>query len=153
MGIAEKYDRLNKAEKDFLWWHPLAAISFNSNANTALEEARKRFGPSTLHNGSGDAFRHCFWSAMNARDEGTSTARAFGEAHEDWVGNPAGEKKMDLHNNEVGFGIGGTLPGVSDRYLAVMCVEAWANGKLVQLDPKGGGDLVYSNAYENKVYR
>lgn len=33
MGIAEKYDRLNNAEKDFLWWHPLAAISFNSQCD------------------------------------------------------------------------------------------------------------------------
>jgi hypothetical protein len=153
VGIGKKYDRLNKAEKDFPWWHPLAAISFNSNANKALEEAQKRFGPSTLHNGSGDAFRHRFWSAMNARDQGTNTARAFGEAHENWIDNPAAEKKMDLHNNEVGFGIGGTLSGFSDRYLAVMCVEAWANGKLVQVDPKGSGDLVYSNAYENRVYK
>jgi len=152
MGVTDKYDRLNQAEKNFLWWHPLAAISFNGNAGTALAEAQKRFGPSTLHNGSGDAFRHCFWSAMNARDEGENTAREFGIAHEEWVGNPAAEKKMDLHNNEVGFAMGGKLPGVSDRHLAVLCAQAWANGKLVQINAKGSGDLIYSNAYEKKIY-
>jgi hypothetical protein len=157
MEIVEKYEKkyesLTQAERDFLWWNPLAAISFNMNAKKATEEANKRFGRNTLHNGSGDAFRHCYWSAMNARDAGIKKARAFGEAHEDWLGNPEGEKKMDLHNNEVGFDIGGKAPGASDRYLAVMCVQAWASGKLLQLKAASDSDLVYSNAYENKVYK
>jgi hypothetical protein len=152
MGIEDKYNRLNQAEKDFLFWHPIAAISFNSNASTALEEARKRFGPTTLHNGSGDAFRHCFWSAMNARDQGADLARGFGNAHEDWIGNPPAEKAMDLHNNGVGYGIGTTYIGASDRALAVLCVQAWASKKLVQIDVPGGSDLIYSNSYEKALY-
>lgn len=152
MGLQDRYNRLNTAEKDFVFWHPLAAISFNANASTALEEAQKRFGPSTLHNGSGDAFRHCFWSAMNARDQGAELARRFGEAHEDWTGNPAAEKTMDLHNNSVGFDIGARQPGASDRHLAVLCVQAWANNKLIQIDAAGSGDLVYSNSYEKTIY-
>lgn len=152
MGYKDKYDRLNKAEKDFLFWHPIAAISFNANAKTALAEAQKRFGPTTLHNGSGDAFRHCYWSAMNARDQGAGLARKFGEAHEDWIGNPAAEKAMDLHNNGVGFDIGGPLVGASDRHLAVLCVQAWASKKLLQIDVPGGTDLIYSNSYEKAVY-
>ena len=152
MGVQEKYERLNQAEKDFLFWHPLAAISFNGNATTALEEAQKRFGPTTLHNGSGDAFRHCYWSAMNARDEGAVLARKFGEAHEDWVGNPPAEKAMDLHNNGVGFGIGSGYVGSSDRQLAVLCVQAWASGKLKQIDVPGSTDLIYSNSYEKALY-
>jgi hypothetical protein len=152
MGISDTYDRLNTAERDFLFWHPFAAVAFNSNAETALAEARRRFGPSTLHNGSGDAFRHCFWSAMNARDEGAELARRFGEAHEDWAGNPAAEKTMDLHNNGVGFDIGGPAIGASDRHLAVLCVQAWANRRLLQIDAPGGSDLVYSNSYEKTLY-
>jgi hypothetical protein len=120
MGIQEKYDRLNPSEKEFLHWHPLAAIDFNSNAEVALTEAQKRFGAATLHNGSGDAFRHCFWSAMNARDQGKDIAKQFGDAHEDWGGNPPAEKTMDLHNNGVGYGIGALAFGASDRHLAVL---------------------------------
>lgn len=152
MGIEAKYKRLNQAEKDFLFWHPIAAISFNNNATTATAEAHKRFGPTTLHNGSGDAFRHCFWSAMNARDEGIGLARGFGNAHEAGTGNPEAEKKMDTHNNEVGFGIGSTYFGASDRALAVWCVQAWANNKLLQIEVPGGSDLIYSNSYEKALY-
>ena len=151
MDLEKTYDSLNESEKSFLWWHPLAAIDFNQNATVALAEAKKRFGKSTLHNGSGDAFRHCYWSAMNARDQGEQIAREFGEAHENWAGNPADEKKMDLHNNSVGFKIGATMKG-SDRHLAVLCVEAWTGGKLVQIDAQGKGDLKYSNSIENFLY-
>lgn len=153
MGIYDQYNKLNQAEKDFLFWHPLAAIDFKSNADTALAEAQKRFSSSSLHNGSGDAFRHCFWSAMNARDQGEYIAKQFGNAHEDYVGNPEDEKKMDLHNNQVGYGIGKNyFGGASNRHLAVLCVEAWASGKLIQLLSPNGSDLVYSNTYEKALY-
>lgn len=152
MGIEDKYQRLHQAEKDFLFWHPIAALSFNTNANTALAEARKRFGPSTLHNGSGDAFRHCYWSAMNARDHGVTLARGFGDAHEDWNGNPEAERKMDQHNNGVGFGLGSSFFGASDRAMAVLCVQAWASNKLLQIEVPGGSDLIYGNSYEKALY-
>ena len=148
----DKYKNLRTAEKEFLWWHPLAAIDFNSNASTALEEAKKRFNSASLHNGSGDAFRHCFWSAMNARDQGKDLAKQFGDAHEDYFGNPAAEKQMDLHNNGVGYDIGAFLIGASDRQLAVLCVEAWEAGKLIQIKTVNGSDLVYSNSAEKFLY-
>jgi hypothetical protein len=152
VDIQKKYDNLQKAEKEFVWAHPFAALDFNSNATTALAEAQKRFAAPSLHNGAGDAFRHCFWSAMNARDQGKDLAEAFGKAHEDWVGNPAAEKIMDLYNNSVGYEIG-KYPGMSDRSLAVLCTQAWANNKLVQLDSYNGSDLVYSNSTENYLYQ
>lgn len=152
MEIYGKYEHLKKAEKDFLWAHPLAAIDFNSNATTALDEAKKRFSPATLHNGSGDAFRHCFWSAMNARDQGKDIAKMFGDAHEDFDGNPPSEKAMDLHNNDVGYGIGANAPCASDRHLAVLCVQAWSAGKLVQMNAGTSVDLIYSNSTETFVY-
>ena len=152
MEIYDKYKNLKKSEKDFLWAHPIAAATFNSNANAALAEANKRFGPSTLHNGSGDAFRHCFWAAMNARDESADLAKQFGDAHEDFVGNPKDEKKMDLHNNGMGYKLGAENWGASDRHLAVLCVEAWAGKKLVQIDEYGLKDLIYSNSQESWLY-
>ncbi|MBI5441233.1 MAG: hypothetical protein HY900_08490 [Deltaproteobacteria bacterium] len=152
MDLEAKYQRLNQAEKDFLFWHPLAAIDFNSNATTALQEAKKRFSAASQHNGSGDAFRHCFWSAMNARDQGVDLAKKFGDAHEDWIGNPVAEKTMDLYNNSVGFEIGRISPGASDRHVAVLCAQAWANNRLVQISGKGSSDLTYSNSYEKMLY-
>lgn len=152
MGAYDRYQNLKQAEKDFVWAHPLAAIDFNANASVALTEAQKRFSASTLHNGSGDAVRHCYWSAMNARDQGKDLAQGFGNAHENWDGNPPNEKAMDLHNNGIGYEIGGTSPGASDRHLAVLCVEAWAAGKLVQMRSLGKGDLIYSNSVESWIY-
>ena len=66
--------------------------------------------------------------------------------------NPPDEKAMDLHNNGVGYEIGRLAPGVSDRHLAVMCSQAWASGKLVQIKGVDSGDLIYSNSTENYVY-
>lgn len=152
MGVYDKYQKLKEPEKVFLWLHPIAAAEFDANAAVALEDAQKRFGGASLHNGSGDAFRHCFWSAMNARDEGEELAEAFGSAHESDPGNPSKEKAMDLFNNSVGFGIGKNLYGASNRQLAVLCVQAWTERKLVQLDVASAGDLTYSNSTERYLY-
>ena len=152
MEIYDRYKKLRKSEKEFVWAHPLAATIFNTNATTALEEAKKRFSAATLYNGSGDAFRHCFWSTMNTRDQGKKLAKNFGDAHEEFVGNPTNEKTMDLHNNGVGYKIGANAQGASDRHLAVLCVQAWASGKLIQINTAGGGDLIYSNSTEKLFY-
>ena len=152
MGLYDKYQNLKEPEKAFLWLHPIAAAEFNANATVALEEAQKRFGQASLHNGSGDAFRHCFWSAMNARDEGAELAEAFGKAHESDPRNPPKEKAMDLFNNSVGFEIGKNLYGASARELAVLCVQAWTERKLLQIDVASAGDLTYSNSTERYLY-
>lgn len=148
----DKYQRLSKAEREFVWAHPFAADNFNNNAEIAESEAKKRFSAASLYNGSGDAFRHCFWCALNARDQGKKLARLFGDAHESGSGNPEAEKAMDLHNNGVGYEIGEKSPGASNRHLAVLCAEAWALNKLVQIKTPGSGDLVYSNSTENFIY-
>jgi len=152
VDIYDKYKNLKDKEKEFLWSHPIAAADFNSNSSTALSEARKRFSAATLHNGSGDAFRHCFWSAMNARDQGKELAKNFGDAHEDFDGNPTNEKTMDLHNNGVGYEIGSQSPGAPDRHLIIMCTQAWAAGKLVQINGVNSSDLIYSNSTETFLY-
>ncbi len=149
MTIYTKYKNLHTAERDFLWSHPLAAADFNSNATTALDEATKRFS----HNGSGDAFRHCFWSAMNTRDQSKELAKKFGDAHEDFDGNPTNEKIMDTFNNGVGYEIGNTSPGASDRHLAVLCVQTCASSRLIQMNGQGKGDLIYSNKQEDFLYK
>jgi hypothetical protein len=45
------------------------------------------------------------------RSHGEALARRFGEAHEDFPGNPPAERAMDLHNNTIGRGIGGLPAG------------------------------------------
>lgn len=77
----------------------------SKHADTALAEAKNRW-PSSLHNGKGDAFRHCYWNARMTIDFGKGTAKGFADRHEQNPDQPAIEKKMDLFNNNVGREVG-----------------------------------------------
>lgn len=98
-------------------------------------EAGRLFGEGSLHNGAGDAFRHCFWAALLARDIGTANALQFMKAHEDVPGNPALEKEMDLHNNGIGAAIGSASGRDSDAVLEKKCLDALVIGRLRVLGP------------------
>ncbi|MBD8512091.1 hypothetical protein L6J37_04400 [Photobacterium sp. WH77] len=80
-------------------------------------------------NDASDAFRHCFWSALMARDLGYMNAQRFTNAHESSPDNPFMEKKMDLHNNDVGLRIGAR--GGSDSSLSNACMAALQGGELM----------------------
>jgi hypothetical protein len=95
----------------------------------------KRFGGGSLHNGAGDAFRHCYWNALLARDIGKDNALEFTTAHENRPGNPVDERDMDLWNNAVGADIGAAGAMFSDAVLAAKCHDALTNGKLKVLTP------------------
>jgi len=62
-----------------------------------------------LHNGPGDAYRHIIGAAEATRRHGETATRAALADHEDKSdrkGQPAKERKMDDHNNEIGIAIG-----------------------------------------------
>ena len=130
-----QWEKLTKAEQDYIVWNPWDAEDVERNAKRALAEAQKRFGGGSLHNGAGDAFRHCYWSALLARDIGKEGAVQFTNAHEDFPGNPPKEKDMDLNNNTVGVEIGAASANVSDDALATKCFDALSAGKLKVLGP------------------
>jgi hypothetical protein len=134
-----------EAEKDFIRKHPVAATNFVSNAAIAVMWAATNFSDESAHNGSGDAFRHCFWSALNASAHGFVLAKMFGDAHEDTPWNPKDEMAMDKHNNDVGFKIGAALRFGGLWAIATQCFAAWQDGQLVQIDPKRANDLKYSS--------
>lgn len=122
---------LTPAEKAYLLLHPHHIGPIGEAADKARAEARVQFPGAGLHNGRGDAFRHCYWSALLARDIGPDNALAFTTAHEDYGSNPPGEKAMDLHNNAVGVAIGRQNPSASDQALVTLCVQATYNGRLI----------------------
>ena len=101
---------LTPAEKIFLLRHPFSINTIREDANKALAKSRQQFAGAGLHNGKGDAFRHCYWSALLTRDIGKNNARSFTTAHENYSENPTGERGMDLHNNGVGIDIGNLFP-------------------------------------------
>jgi hypothetical protein len=130
MGAYDQYDKLTPAEKKYVWANPYDALTIKEDSAKALAEAKKRFGGGSLHNGSGDAFRHCYWNALMARDIDKEEALEFSTAHESDPNNPADEMAMDLHNNAVGADIGAANPNSSDDELAQMCQEVLNTGKL-----------------------
>lgn len=121
---------LTPAEKLYLLTHFWQVSTIKEDADKALAEARRRFSTGQ-HNGPADAFRHCYWSSMLARDIGPENAKSFTDAHEAYSDNPPDEKAMDLHNNSVGIGIGKANPTDSDQMLADRCQQALTDGKLI----------------------
>ncbi|MDH4395530.1 MAG: hypothetical protein QE278_07620 [Limnobacter sp.] len=121
------YAKLTEAEKKFLLRHPLDAAPIALSREKAFAETKRKFGMNG-HNDSSDAFRHCFWSAVLARDIGYACALEFTTLHESKLENPILEKEMDLHNNRVGLDIG--KGGGSDSHLSTLCMSALINKRL-----------------------
>jgi hypothetical protein len=98
---------MNEAEWNFCRWPSRYRIcnKASNHAKVAGRAAEQRFSARELHNGRGDAYRHCYWNARMAIDMGIRTAKGFGDRHEQTPGQPAIEKEMDLRNNTLGRAI------------------------------------------------
>src|SRR5437762_945445 len=49
------------------------------DAGTASDAALANFSELSQHNGRGDAFRHCYWSALMTVDMSSDDAKTFGD--------------------------------------------------------------------------
>ncbi len=125
--MTSAYYALTEAEKSYVKSHPINATYISWNKDIAFDETVRRFGRNG-HNDSSDAFRHCYWSALLARDIGEADAKEFTDLHESSPSNPVAEKSMDLNNNRVGIEIGKI--GGSDGHLATQCQKALTSGRL-----------------------
>ena len=76
------------------------------NYQNATADAVQKYPPESLHNGPGDAYKHCLASCMTAKDQGSTLASLWGWANEmkgDYLANqPKDEKQMDYENNACG---------------------------------------------------
>lgn len=126
-NIYDKYHHLTPRERQFIKAHPIDAMTIQDDTEKAYLETAKWFGFNGRNDRS-DAFRHCFWSALLARDIGSVKALEFTSAHESSPTNPANEMAMDIHNNAVGLSIG--KPGLSDQMLSAQCMGALNAGRL-----------------------
>ncbi|MDK9809273.1 hypothetical protein [Vibrio sp. D406a] len=125
--VYQQYNSLKEGEKEYLKLNPHHAIAIKDAKDVAFFETESRFGING-HNDKSDAFRHCFWSSMLARDIGYKNALEFTTAHEDFPENPENEKVMDLHNNKVGIRLG--LSMASNDKLAHYCYTSLLAGRL-----------------------
>ncbi|MGA6118702.1 DUF6973 domain-containing protein [Sphingobacterium anhuiense] len=124
------YDKMNELDK----------FVYLKNADAAKTKAEALFPANSLYLGKGDAFRHAYFSAMNAIDLGNAQAKLLGDAHEA-VPQQALDKQMDLFNNQVGrdYDPRTYKNGNIDNYIT----EMMNTGKLRYLTPLGAnGDII-----------
>jgi len=133
-GPYETYRDLSDDEKSFVFKHPTLAYKFNNNANKARKVGRDLGG---TVNGYGDAVRHCYWCALNQVSAGYKSplAKEFGDAHENKPTNKPNAKKMDLHNNSIGYSLGNEAikNNWNEEELLNNVINAANNGKLYML--------------------
>ena len=123
----DQYNNLTRDEKKYLQSNPTHAFKIKEAKDLAYSETKKRFKINGKNDRS-DAFRHCFWSAILAREIGYENALKFTTAHESYKGNPKDEKSMDLSNNLVGLRIG--KRGGNNEHLSKLCYSAILNSEL-----------------------
>lgn len=127
LSIVRQLAKLSAEEHVYLLMYPEHALIIKrAVVNASIETMRRFIG--TSHNDAGDAFRHCYWSAILCRDLGYVAALRYTSAHEAFAGNPAQEKAMDLYNNAVGLNIG--RAGGPNQIISNRCVEAMRSGRL-----------------------
>lgn len=97
---------MNSAEAKFCAqpWNWGNCASAKAAADDALARAQARFDSSTLYQGKGDAYRHCYWNARMTIDMGAGVAQGFGDRHESE--SSGRDKDMDLANNATGRVVG-----------------------------------------------
>ena len=106
------YRTLTQAEKDFITKNPSIAVSFLRNAETARDQCAAYYPNLANVDTMRDAFRHAYWSALDAYDWGRPYAEAYGTAHEAFDCTTQTDKgtcaqqAMDLYNNNIGYIIG-----------------------------------------------
>ena len=95
--------------------------------------------------GNGDAFRHTYFSALNAYDLGKDLATRLGTAHEAVPLTTKLQKlqhDMDMHNNEKGWGLErlASEEDIRNRVISIL-----NNGDLWIISPFNGGTLTPSH--------
>jgi len=98
-----------RGEKWDAFWDvgPLDALKAKELADKALAAAKKTGLPG-LHNGPGDAWRHCYWNCIMTDEIGRDQAKSIADNHEKHGGGPAVENLMDSRNNWEGRECGGS---------------------------------------------
>ncbi|MFG0609847.1 DUF6973 domain-containing protein [Delftia acidovorans] len=127
---------------------PWDALSTRSDNKDALSTAQRKFPRNELHNGKGDAFRHCYWSCIMSLRMGVDQAKSVGDTHEEY-GTKAGQAKkeeiMDLHNNQKGRNC--SLSSKTKNDCENKCQDSLDDGSLWFID-KDSGALTTSQDWQ-----
>lgn len=126
-SLYKQYNQLNAYEKAYLGLYPHHIMAIKGSVDKAYKETTARFGYNS-RNDESDSFRHCFWSALLAKEIGYFNAIMFTTAHEMGESNPKNEKEMDLWNNKIGAEIGKSK--LEESMLSIKCMKALKSGRL-----------------------
>ncbi|MGB3464459.1 MAG: hypothetical protein WBA74_04285, partial [Cyclobacteriaceae bacterium] len=133
----DPYKKLTRCEKDLIKeGNVTEAFAVEENRIKTIAKTDELFGNGRNLNNCGDAFRHAYFSALNAQSLGIDLARRFGIAHECETPRQLSlEKEMDLHNNEIGFSIILEFPEISEFALAMAIWVKLESGEMTYLSP------------------
>lgn len=138
--------------------HPLLAILGIYATVKSFTLAEKFFPKTSATNGIGNAFRHALWSALimmycckiSSPQKALKFCKEMTDLHEELFPNESLEKKMDLHNNQVGMDIFmEMLPGIhrqffEKKFIIDRLFEMLKTAKiLTNLEENHGNYLVY----------
>ncbi|MGW4698955.1 DNRLRE domain-containing protein [Streptomyces sp. NPDC004285] len=90
--------------------NPIDCTWVKSSATEALNKAKQWYPQGTLYQGTGDAFRHCYWNARMEIRLSTNDTYEFATRHES--DSSGVDRQMDMYNNSVGRQIGRNYTGV-----------------------------------------
>ena len=129
----QAYARLTDAERALARNNQGAALIVYRNMNRATDATKALFPGAIARNDAADAFRHAYFSALNARVLGYDLAFQFGVAHEQFPGNDPFEMQMDLSNNIFGYNLTVLSPGMSNAQMRGYIYNAVQSGELLML--------------------
>ncbi|MGW0703451.1 DNRLRE domain-containing protein [Streptomyces sp. NPDC002867] len=136
------YGSATPSERSYCFWNPIDCTAAYDAANKAFKQAQDWYPDSTLFQGTGDSFRHCYWNARMEIRLSTTDAYEFATRHESTSSGV--DKQMDLKNNAIGREIGRKRTGQNSAGTRARddCRSAQRNGKLWIIK---SGRLVRSN--------
>ncbi|MFE1906336.1 DNRLRE domain-containing protein [Streptomyces gardneri] len=136
------YGAATPSERSYCFWNPIDCTTAYDAANKAFKQAQDWYADSTLFQGTGDSFRHCYWNARMEIRLSTTDAYEFATRHESTSSGV--DKQMDLKNNAIGREIGRKRTGQTNAGIRARddCRSAQRNGKLWIIR---SGKLVRSN--------
>ncbi|MER5901265.1 DNRLRE domain-containing protein [Streptomyces mirabilis] len=134
------------AERNYCFWNPYDCSKARDQAEIALQYAKDLYPDRTLFQGTGDAFRHCYWNALMEVFVDHETAYEVATRHESQ--SRGVDKEMDLKNNKKGREIGRYYKARYSKAEAYKktrssCKSHVSKGKLWIIK---NGNLVRSNA-------
>lgn len=105
-----------------------------SNFDQVSEKELKQAAFNSRNYGYADAVRHCYWSAMLARDLGYNDALEMVTRHEAGAAPDDLTSKMDMHNNAKGLEIGIANKDAKNSVLLEKCSTLANTGGLLVLN-------------------